>query len=137
MTVATKIGGRLGDSLCFKVHRLVAEAFLAPPPEEYLTQTISGSVIVNHKDGNKANNCVTNLEWSTPSLNAQHAVDMGLVKFRKGLDSPHFHLTAEQVIYIQSIYISGHREFGGRALSVKLGVGRRSIATSLTIDITD
>ena len=51
------------------IHTVVAEAFLGLP--EY-RQT------VNHKDGNKINNCVENLEWATYKENNNHARKTGL-----------------------------------------------------------
>jgi hypothetical protein len=82
-SVATKIGGRKGQAYCFKVHRLVAEAFL-PEPDKYIKEsikdTVYGVIVVNHKDGNKLNNLVENFEWCTYKENTQHAILMGLVR---------------------------------------------------------
>ena len=47
------------------VHRLVAAAFLGPPPSIFHS-------IVNHKDLDKGNNSMENLEWTTPSENQLH-----------------------------------------------------------------
>lgn len=55
------------------VHTLVALAFHGTKPEGH---------VVNHKDGNKANNRKENLEYVTQRQNAQHAHDIGLSKSR-------------------------------------------------------
>lgn len=93
-TVATKIGGRQGINLCFKVHRLVAEAFI-PNPEN--------KPYVNHIDGDKGNNDVLNLEWCTPSENAIHALNLGLSNIDNILqiNKKKRKLSPEQVIFIR------------------------------------
>lgn len=55
----------------YPIHRLVATAFVANPDPILKIQ-------VNHIDGNKLNNCASNLEWVTQSENAQHAYRIGL-----------------------------------------------------------
>lgn len=55
------------------LHRLVAQAFI-PNPEN--------KPYINHKDGNKLNNNIENLEWVTSSENNQHMYDTGLKKYR-------------------------------------------------------
>lgn len=62
-----------------KVHRLLAIAFL-PNPEN--------KPEVNHKDGNKLNNSLDNLEWVTHQENIRHDIDTGLRVFEKGNKSP-------------------------------------------------
>lgn len=56
------------------VHRLVAENFIPNP---------SNKAEVNHIDGDKSNNKVSNLEWNTSSENKQHALSTGLKVYNK------------------------------------------------------
>ena len=58
----------------FKGHRLVAEHFIDNP---------NNYPIVNHIDGNKANNHIENLEWCTHSQNNIHAYKNGLNRSKK------------------------------------------------------
>lgn len=56
-------------SKTFKIHRLVGIAFIPNPDNKPQ---------INHKDGNKSNNHIDNLEWVTGLENQQHAQKMGL-----------------------------------------------------------
>jgi len=59
-----------GRQNIFKIHRLVAEHFIPNPQSKEQ---------VNHLDGNKLNNRVSNLEWATPLENTRHALENGLM----------------------------------------------------------
>jgi hypothetical protein len=61
-----KVSGKV-----FMIHRLIAKHFV---PNTELKRE------VNHIDGNKKNNCISNLEWVTPKENIAHAVKNGLIK---------------------------------------------------------
>lgn len=56
-----------GVTKCRAVHSLIAECFLGEQ-----------DLFVNHKDGDKSNNVLENLEYVTQSQNTQHAFDIGL-----------------------------------------------------------
>jgi len=56
----------INDKSC-KVHRLVATTFLPAPSED--------KIFVNHKNLNRSDNSIDNLEWVTPSENTKHQVD--------------------------------------------------------------
>ncbi|MGB5637215.1 MAG: NUMOD4 domain-containing protein [Waterburya sp.] len=58
-----------GTRATFAIHQLLAQAFI-PNPNNKKT--------VNHIDGNKLNNSVSNLEWTTYSENLEHAYKTGL-----------------------------------------------------------
>ena len=58
----------------FTAHRLVATAFI---PNE------ANAPVVNHIDGNKLNNSLSNLEWATGAENARHAIKTGLCDERR------------------------------------------------------
>lgn len=61
---------RNGKSNYRMIHRLVAQAFIKNPENKR---------DVNHKDGNKMNNNINNLEWMTQLENARHAYKNGLI----------------------------------------------------------
>jgi hypothetical protein len=76
------------------VHRLLAITFIDNPENK---------PFVNHKDGDKLNCCVSNLEWVTRQENVDHAMENDLVPAMIGVNNGRALLTDNQV---KEIYFS-------------------------------
>ena len=74
-----------------KAHRLVWEVLHGPIPED---------LEINHINGDKADNRITNLELVTGSENQKHAFAIGLQRARRGQDNPQSELTETSVLEI-------------------------------------
>lgn len=84
-----------GKVLHRQLHRVVAETFI---PNVY------NKPCVNHKDGNKLNNHVDNLEWVTYKENIQHALSTGLMYSIADEANPKAKVTREIVDQIRVDY---------------------------------
>ena len=87
-----------GKCKTFIVHRLIAKAFLPNPLNKDT---------INHKDGNKLNNCVENLEWCTQKENMQHAWRSGLLHPAKGMHTLNGRFLPSDIYEIRSLYSTG------------------------------
>lgn len=105
------------------VHRVVAKAYIPEDPEREF---------VNHKDGNKQNNHVDNLEWSTKSENLRHAYQHNLKRNPVGTLNGRCKLTDDQVDFIRKNYIRGDKEYGAKAMAAKFGVAHQTICAVVT-----
>lgn len=80
------------------IHRLVAFEFV---------DGYSDGLVVNHKDGDKLNNLVENLEWVTYSGNANHAFRTGLKVSQKGEAASAAKLKESEVLKIRDLLKHG------------------------------
>ncbi len=89
-----------GNKIHTSIHRLVASSFIRNEQDK---------PVVNHIDGDKRNNNVTNLEWSTTSENNKHAYKLGLSKtpILRGERGGNSKLTEKEAIKIIILRKSG------------------------------
>lgn len=121
MLCAISLGSRKNKT-CIRVHKAVAETFIQNPEKK---------PEVNHLDGNKRNNCVTNLEWVSPKENTRHATETGLRKTIIGEQNGNSKLNNEIVAWAKSVFIPNDKEYGLRALSRRLGVDHSTLHSAL------
>lgn len=100
----------------FKIHRLVAQAFIS---------NFENKPEVNHKDGDKTNNCSDNLEWVTRKENNQHAFDTGLNNNHSKK------LTDDEIRTVRQEYIPYSRKYSTLTLAKKYKVSRPTISQIL------
>lgn len=81
------------------VHKLLAETFL-PNPDNYNE--------INHKDGDKLNNSLDNLQWCTRSENIKHAFEIGLKTPKKGEENNKSKLKENDVREIRKLFSTGN-----------------------------
>lgn len=112
--------GKNGTKATFAVHQLVAQAFLSNPNKK---------PIVNHIDGNRLNNSLSNLEWATYSENLEHAYKAGLRRAVSieavGNKNYKRKLKPEQVVEIRRLLAAGsltHKE-----IATKFSVARSTV----------
>ena len=108
------------------VHRLVAKAFI-PNPNNYFQ--------VNHKDFNKNNNCVDNLEWVSPEQNRLHYRKSNYSKRVEKDRQKNFSNKTYEFIYnnkkkILELYDKGYTILD---ISKEIGIGKDAVSSILKI----
>lgn len=91
---------------------------------QYHKGDIPDGLQINHIDGNKQNNHISNLETVTPLENTRHAIRTGL-RCNKGENHPMAKLTEDKVREIRRLYGTG--EYSWRKLGKAFGVSKTHI----------
>lgn len=106
-----------------KIHKLVVNAFIPNPENKRCT---------NHKDGNKLNNRIDNLERATHSENNQHAYDIGLkvgaFLGKLGKDNPSSKPVSQFTMDMDFV-----ASFGGQCEATRItGISQATISAALS-----
>ena len=89
----------LGKCKTFTVHRLIAKTFIP---------NLSNLPEINHIDGNKKNNNVSNLEWCTYKYNINHAIENHLFIPAKGIKTLNGRFTENDIHQIRKYKSQGY-----------------------------
>lgn len=96
-----------------KQHRLVCETFISE---------ISEGFVVNHKDLNKANNSISNLEIVTPSQNTRHFLSKQVDGLSKSIGENHYHAKINLAIAMEIIKENPTKYAHQKELALKYGI---------------
>lgn len=104
----------------YRVHRLVLSTF---NPVDNMN-----NLQVNHIDGNKSNNKLTNLEWVTAKENTLHAIKIGNRGNQKGIKNPNSKLNPQKVLEILSLK---DKDLSHSEIASKFNVCRKTVGNIL------
>lgn len=91
---------KIGKSTGFtSLHRLVYASFIGEIPV---------GMQINHLDGDKSNNHISNLELCTPSENTQHAYDTGLASGKSGQENSGAKVSEQDVLQMYGLFKLGY-----------------------------
>jgi len=114
-----------GIQKTFKLHRLIAEHFI---------KKIDGKEIINHIDGNKRNNNISNLEWCTHSENIKHAYKTGLKKPKSGNQYTENNKIWKLTKNDKDFIIKNKNNFTQKELAKKFNVSQSTISITQKIE---
>lgn len=111
--------GDNGQRKSVNIHRIVAAAFLGG----------ANGLIVRHKDNNKKNNSIENLEYGTHKQNTEDRIKHGTMNYGESVHNSR--LSIDDVLWIKSHYIFRDSTFGTIAMSKKFNVSPSTISAVL------
>lgn len=103
----------LGSKYTESIHSLVALTFIGPRPKGFE---------VGHKDGNRFNNSVSNLEYITPKQNSE--IKNSHSTMIRGEKHPKTKLTSQQILEIRNLRGKMHQ----RLIAAKFGIGQDAVS---------